>query len=235
MIPAYGMWIVVSALIGIGVLWLIGLIEDKHAAIYAGAVGAMGLLGFLDDVFGSREVGGFRGHFKELVFQRRLTTGGVKALGGGIVAVAIGASISRGDVLQLVLAAGLVALSANTLNLLDLRPGRASAAFFAGMATAILAAGFRVVSPWAVAAVVVPTIIGYWWDRNARAMMGDAGSNALGAVIGVTFAMSGPIWAQAAFLTLLLLLNIYSEKRSITEALERHPFLNGIDRLTGVR
>jgi len=234
MVPAaYGMWVVLFALLGIAVLRMLGLIEGGHAAIYAGAVGAMGALGLIDDLFGTREVGGFRGHFVKLFREGRVTTGAVKAIGGGIVALAIGASVSGGDVLQLVMAAGLVALSANALNLLDLRPGRASAVFFCGMA--VSAAGFGFVSPWAVAAVVLPAFIGYWWDRNARAMMGDVGSNALGAALGVTVALSAPAWAQAAFLALLLALNIYSEKRSITEAVESHPVLRQIDRLTGVR
>lgn len=234
MVPAaYGVWVVLFALLGIAVLRMFGFVETRHAAIYAGAVGAMGALGLIDDLFGARDVGGFRGHFVKMFREGRVTTGAVKALGGGIVALAIGVSISGANVLQLVLAAGLVALSANALNLLDLRPGRASAVFFFGMA--VSAAGLGFVSPWAVAAVILPAFVGYWWDRSACAMMGDVGSNALGAALGVTVALSAPVWAQAAFLALLLALNIYSEKRSITEAIDSHPILRQFDRLTGVR
>ena len=60
---------------------------------YTGIVFLMGLavitlLGLLDDLFGSRAVSGLKGHFKAL-FKGKLTTGALKALGGGLLAVLI--------------------------------------------------------------------------------------------------------------------------------------------------
>jgi len=218
--------------VGIGSAWWLGALQTRCAVIYGVAIATMGLLGLLDDLYGSREVGGFRGHFRRLFGEGRITTGAVKAIGGGVVALWLGARISGGDVLQWFLATGLIALSANTLNLLDLRPGRASVAFFVGIA---IAAGFGLKAPWAAAAICLPAAIGYLWDRKGLAMMGDVGSNALGAALGVTLALSLPAWAQIMVLSGVILLNAYSEKRSITEAIERHPILRAIDRLTGVR
>jgi len=231
----YGIYIVLFSLAGMSAAWGLDALSTEHAHLYGMPVGAMGILGLIDDLFGSREVGGFGGHFGRLLTERRLTTGALKAIGGGITAIAAGWGISGGNVIEWVLAAGLIAFSANTLNLLDMRPGRAGAAFFMGMLIAAALSGFRIKAPLAAASICIPAAIGYIWDRNGRAMMGDAGSNALGAALGVTFALSAPTWAQAAFLVLLVVLNVYSERRSITDAIERHPLLKKIDSWTGVR
>lgn len=242
MIPAaYGIYVVIAALLGIAAAWQLHRLDGRLAAIYAGAIGSMGILGLVDDLFGNRDVGGFRGHFRRLFREGKLTTGAIKAIGGGIAAIVIGAaisldaSISLKDVLKWLLATGLVAFSANALNLLDLRPGRAAAAFFAGLIIAVASAGFAVSGAWAVGAVALPAFVGYLWDRNARAMMGDVGSNSLGAALGVTLAVTAPTKAQIVFLFLLMALNVYSEKRSVTQAIERHPILKRIDSITGVR
>ena len=51
-----------------------------------GVLLAFGLLGFIDDRWGNRSVGGFRGHLKSL-FSGKPTTGGLKLIGGGIAAL----------------------------------------------------------------------------------------------------------------------------------------------------
>ncbi len=41
---------------------------------------AMAFVGLLDDTIGSKSSQGFNGHFKSLIFEKRLTTGAIKAI-----------------------------------------------------------------------------------------------------------------------------------------------------------
>jgi UDP-N-acetylmuramyl pentapeptide phosphotransferase/UDP-N-acetylglucosamine-1-phosphate transferase len=121
--------------------------------LYLGVMAAMWVLGAVDDIWGTREVGGFKGHFKKLLFERKLTTGALKALGGGAVALAAGWLIHPHDLLQAALAAMVIALATNTLNLLDLRPGRAVAVFFLGLGVTYILTCFRLVASPFIAAI----------------------------------------------------------------------------------
>ncbi|MGH9024309.1 MAG: hypothetical protein ACRDV9_14645, partial [Acidimicrobiia bacterium] len=82
-------------------------------------------LGFFDDVAGGPGVRGLRGHLRAMA-RGRLTTGGVKFLGGIALALIVARSID-GPVgpLRLLADGAVVALSANLANALDLAPGRA--------------------------------------------------------------------------------------------------------------
>ena len=95
------------------------------------ATGAVAFLGWLDDTLGDTRPKGFRGHILSLVRERHLTTGGLKALGGGIVAALCAAAFAR-DFLEWPVFALYIALMTNWLNLLDLRPGRCLKFYLAG-------------------------------------------------------------------------------------------------------
>ena len=82
-----------------------------------------GLFGVLDDRLGGRQHSGFRGHFGALI-SGQLTTGALKALGIPLLAL-LAVSMTSVTILDWLGDALLVALFVNTLNLLDLRPGRA--------------------------------------------------------------------------------------------------------------
>lgn len=202
--------------------------------LYLSVMAAMWILGAIDDIWGSREVGGFKGHFKKLIFERKLTTGAVKALGGGAVSLVAGHAIHPHSLLQAALAAIAIALATNTLNLFDLRPGRAVAVFFAGLGvTCIVTCGRLVASPLIAAIAAIALVFGIA-DSRGKAMMGDSGSNSLGAALGLTIALSAPNWIIPAIL-LFAAVHIYSEKRSITELIEQNRVLRAIDRYLGVR
>ena len=79
--------------------------------------------GAYDDLAGSGDRRGFRGHLGALA-HGEVTTGAVK-LGGIGAAGILGAAVSGGSPANVVINAGLIAGSANLLNLFDLRPGRA--------------------------------------------------------------------------------------------------------------
>ena len=109
------------------VLKLAGVYGGEVYTLYLAAVALICLLGLLDDLVGTRESLGFRGHFSRL-FKGELTTGAFKALGVGFVSLFLAVFLSS-DVMDVVVNTLLLALFTNLINLLDLRPGRAIKGF----------------------------------------------------------------------------------------------------------
>jgi UDP-N-acetylmuramyl pentapeptide phosphotransferase/UDP-N-acetylglucosamine-1-phosphate transferase len=66
-------------------------------------------------------------------------------------------------------------------------------------------------------------------------MMGDSGSNMLGAALGLTVALNTNLAFQWVIIALIAALHVYSEQRSVNEFIERNPILRTIDRRLGVR
>ena len=211
-----------------------GWVSWTHIRLYLGTMAAMWALGAIDDIWGTREVGGFKGHFKKLLIERRITTGAVKAIGGGVVALVAGFSVYHRNVPMALLAAVVIALSANLLNLFDLRPGRAVAVLFAGLGvTYIVTCGRLVASPVVGAIAAIALLFGVA-DSRGKAMMGDSGSNSLGAALGLTIVLSAPDWMLPA-IAVMAAIHIYSEKHSISGLIERNRVMKAIDRCLGVR
>ena len=125
-----------------------------------------------------------------------------------------------------VLTTGLVAGTANLLNLLDLRPGRAAkAGALAAAATLGGPAGGLVAGPLGATLAVLPA------DLGERVMLGDAGANPLGALLGLRLAAVDGRGARAALLAAVVALNLASERVSFTEVIEASPGLRELDRL----
>lgn len=192
------------------------------------AVVGFGLLGFLDDV---AEVGsdkGFAGHLRALR-QGRLTTGGLKLLGGVAVAVWVVAAFDLDRPGDLVVDALLVAGAANVGNLLDRAPGRTTKV--ALVAGAVLLA-FNWSEPPPGLAVVLGAALGLLaFDLREDLMLGDAGANALGAAIGLSVVFACPFAIRVAALGLVLVLNALSEVVSFSAVIARTPVLRELDRL----
>ena len=215
-------------------LGILGYARWDGVAVYLSVMGAMWALGMLDDLFGSREVGGFKGHFRKLLCEGKLTTGAVKAIGGGLVGIGAGWLLYPNDPWKWMATALVIPLAANTLNLLDLRPGRAAAGFFLGLAVTYIVVRGSLLDIWVVAGIALVALTFGVVDSRAKAMMGDSGSNALGAALGLTMAVNAPglmIFAIA----LMVAIHAYSEWCSISDLIERNPVLRSIDRRLGVR
>ena len=169
-------------------------------------VAGIAALGLADDLWSGPERG-IRAHLRA-----GGTTGVLKAFGIPALALALTRSAR---------AALLVSLSANALNQLDTKPGRALKAF---AACALFVRGpARAYAP--IAVLLAP------YDLREMTMLGDAGSNALGAVLGygsvATFTARGQRLAIAA----LAGLTVIGEVRSLGELIERTPGLSRLDRL----
>jgi UDP-N-acetylmuramyl pentapeptide phosphotransferase/UDP-N-acetylglucosamine-1-phosphate transferase len=194
-------------------------------------VTACTLAGVVDDVFGSGENRGLVGHAAALVRRGTLTTGILKAVAIVIsAALSVRAAAPSLPLTTLLMDAAIVALAANLSNLLDLRPGRAAKAYVAGAAALSLVTGLPAPAlvPVALAGAV---LAGMKDDLREGSMLGDAGSNPLGAALGYWVVLSTPLVARAVILVLLGLLHAYSERHSLTALIERNSVLRFLDGL----
>ncbi|MBQ1024793.1 hypothetical protein [Micromonospora sp. C95] len=214
------------------------------AATLVAGLGA-GAVGLYDDIVGARPeqktAKGFAGHLAALR-QGRVTAGLVKIVGVG--AAGLGAAIllaadrdvaghprrrrqgPLGRGLDVLFGAGVVAGTANLVNLLDLRPGRA---LKSGLLLGAPLSGGRhggIASGAAGAAAgLLPA------DLAEDVMLGDSGANALGAVLGVALAArTGPV-GRAGLLAVLAGLTAASEKVSFTKVIASTPGLRELDAL----
>ncbi|MFC4914054.1 hypothetical protein [Actinomadura gamaensis] len=201
----------------------------RAAALLAGT--GSGVLGGYDDLAGSGSSRGFKGHLAALA-RGEVTTGAVKILGigaTGLAAAALAGSPARtrtGRAADTLLNGAIVAASANLMNLFDLRPGRAiKVGLLAGTPLALTASGSAVVAaPLGAAAALLPE------DLGERAMLGDTGANALGALLGLA-ATRLPLAPRLAVLAGLAGLNAASEFVSFTKVIAANPVLNRLDML----
>ncbi len=187
--------------------------------------GGYGLLGFLDDARGTAEFRGFRGHLGALR-QGRVTTGLVKAAGGLILGGAAAVLVpGERDVLGRCAMALFLPLMANLLNLLDLRPLRALKCFWLGALPLALA------GPGPLLAVVGATVGYAPSEARRRLMLGDTGANLLGGLLGaaVAQALSTPVLVVGV--ALLLSLQLWAERNSISALIARTPLLRSLDDL----
>lgn len=184
------------------------------------------LIGFLDDVVGDRSSGGLSGHGRRLL-RGEITTGGLKALFGGLVALAAVAPLSASPA-EGILNAFIVAAAANGINLFDVRPGRALKMFFLSLFGLALLSfahpGWIIVLPGAASFVAFAPE-----DFGGRAMLGDAGANGAGALLGVALVIVGTTMVKAIVAVGLVLLHVATERGSITSFIEQRSWLRRFD------
>jgi UDP-GlcNAc:undecaprenyl-phosphate/decaprenyl-phosphate GlcNAc-1-phosphate transferase len=200
-------------------------VSARTAMALAGAGAAA--FGVYDDLAGSGKRRGLRGHLGALA-HGEVTTGTVKLGGLGATGLASGLLLGGGRA-DIVVNAGLVAGGANLLNLFDLRPGRAIKV--ATVSAALIAAGGKRGGAAAVAAPLGAGLAMAQEDLGERAMLGDGGANALGAMLGCAAAASLPRPARIAALAGIVALTAASEKVSFTKVIERTPALRWLDML----
>ncbi len=198
-----------------------------------GATLAAGTFGVYDDLYGNGDRRGIRGHLGAMA-AGQLTTGGVKILGigaAGLLAGAIVRSGPRDTAVDKLLAGVTIAAAANAVNLFDLRPGRAVKAAVIAAAPALLRPGADAGASAVRCAGLGAALAVLPEDLDERAMLGDAGANALGAVLG-TAAVAGAsrvgLAGRAAALTALALA---SEKVSFSRVIAGSPPLRALDGL----
>ena len=193
------------------------------------------LLGLLDDVAGVGQSGGFRSHVRSIL-SGDLSTGAVKLIGGAAAGILVAARVPLmdPDVLSALRDGAVVALAANLANLFDRAPGRSTKV---GALAFLGAVAVSRSSELAAPAVAVGAAVGLLWpDLREKMMLGDAGANPLGALVGFAWLVALPSaagrWALLAF---LVLANVASEVVSYTSVIDRVGPLRWFDRLGSLR
>lgn len=224
------------------------------ALVLPAVVAAVGysLLGVFDDVAGQGQSGGFRGHVGELA-RGRLTSGMVKLAGGAAlgvlvaswlpVAIPVGGTgwlelglvdIGAYELLTVVRDGAVIALAANLANLFDRAPGRTiKVATVAFAVAAVVSRSSLLAAPGAGIGAGLGLLRA---DLGERAMLGDAGSNALGALCGMAALVATPSGAgRWLLLGALVGANALSEVVSFTRVIDAVGPLRWFDRLGSVR
>jgi len=239
---AMGIGIVVPLLFALGTGTWVGAVDAVIGLSLLFGLSTLAFLGFVDDTCGDHTYQGWGGHWRALRAESLLTTGLLKAAGGGFVAlVAAAAGISGGrsvgpPLVPAVVTALFLALATNSLNLFDIRPGRAIKAFVAVTLVPLAALAFASRHPsvgsqvgavllWAMAAVMTYAP----WDFQAKAMMGDTGANPLGFLLGVGWVALLPFWAEVAGVVALLWFQRFAGRASLSELILRHAWLARLD------
>jgi hypothetical protein len=166
------------------------------------AIAAVAAIGLVDDLWSGRERG-FRAHLRA-----GATTGVLKLVAIPLVGLLATRRLSG---------ALLVGLGANALNQLDTRPGRALKAYV------LAAVALR--APLAGAILLLP------YDLRERWMLGDAGSNALGAMLGLSSVGRLTERGRWCAIGALAGLTILGERLSLGTLIERTPLLRSLDAL----
>ena len=192
-------------------------------------IAGMFAVGLWDDLKGDERPRGFAGHAAAL--RSGVWTGGlVKLIGGALTSLIAVFMFTRDVHYVVIVVAACVSLSANLLNLFDRAPGRALKVFVAGTVCLLIAemtdVGLILAAPLGAAVAALPL------DLKAKAMLGDAGANTLGALMGLGLILTtdseGWLWA---LLALLLALNVASERWSFSEIIARNRVLARLDQL----
>ena len=209
----------------------------RRAAVAASL--GYGLLGAVDDLAAVGDDRGFTGHLRA-VAHGRLTTGGLKLLGGGALGLALAGWAGEGrarpsgpvglaGLVGLAADGLLVALSANLGNLFDRAPGRTTkVALAAGSLLALATRGDERLVGVAATLGAGAALAGP--DLRERLMLGDAGANPLGAAVGLGVVLVAPAPARLGVLAVVAALNLASEVVSFSRVIDRVPPLRALDR-----
>jgi UDP-GlcNAc:undecaprenyl-phosphate GlcNAc-1-phosphate transferase len=194
------------------------------------------LLGLLDDALGRAGAAdsprGWRGH-AHAVAAGSFSTGAIKAVGA--FALAAYAVSGRGrENLDYLADLALLLLATNLFNLLDLRPGRVEKVFF--LLIAGLCLGGWTAEPLELLGLFIgPVLVGAWFTLRERALLGDTGSNLIGALAGVSLLETLGDPARLIALGVIAALNLFGEFRSISAVIDRVPLLRQLDSLGRLR
>ncbi|NLK20941.1 MAG: hypothetical protein GX308_02380 [Epulopiscium sp.] len=195
--------------------------------VYLFGLSFIGFAGIIDDFVKESKIKGLRSHLIRM-YQGELTSGGLKALIGGLAALYISFSFST-NLFDLIANIMLILFSINSMNLFDVRPGRALKIFL-GVGTILWIfskAPDRFLTLLGIGGVL-PILKG---DLREEHMLGDVGANILGYTIGFTEAITLSIRFKMVMVVLLILLHIIAEITSITTIIKKVPFLRYIDDL----
>lgn len=202
---------------------------NAEGMLFLSLMSCIGFIGLLDDLLGDKSTKGIKSHIKK-TFGGTLTTGFLKAFTGLVLSFIASAKISSG-LLEFITNLFVISLFTNTINLLDLRPGRAVKSFLAISFVLMISNIPRTfdILPLLMLHIISWVYISY--DLKETCMLGDTGSNVLGIALGYYSALLLDLSVKIILLLALTGINVLSEKVSITDIIEKSRILSYLDRL----
>lgn len=189
----------------------------------------MGFSGVIDDLIGDTTIKGLSGHIRSTL-QGRMTTGFLKAFTGFTVSGIVSFGISR-SYIEFIINVIIISLAANTLNLFDLRPGRAVKVFLAASLLLLAFSTVRVSEAIPIVILNITALFYIRYDLKEICMLGDTGANILGISLGYYCALLLGIKGKLGVLAVLAAINIVSEKLSINELINGSRLLSYLDNM----
>jgi UDP-GlcNAc:undecaprenyl-phosphate/decaprenyl-phosphate GlcNAc-1-phosphate transferase len=230
-----GAAVVVSAVVSLAVLAPLDGLADQGLLVpelgrWMPYILGVAFLGLFDDILGrgseTDSARGWRGHARAIA-QGRLSTGAVKAIGSlGLAAFVLQ---DRGvDGWQYVADIALLLLATNLMNLFDTAPGRTEKVF-ALLATGLSLGAWTLEPLKMLGPFVAPVAVASLYTVRERAMLGDTGSNVVGALAGIWLILTLGDTGRLIALAVILAITIYGEFRSLGKFVERVPLLRALD------
>ncbi len=189
----------------------------------------MGFSGIVDDMAGEKRIKGFRGHI-ESTLGGHMTTGFIKAATGILAAGIISQKIS-GGLLEATVNILVIALWSNTINLFDMRPGRAIKVYSIAALIMLYAALPDITAVLPLMALLVAVLAYSSFDLKEICMLGDTGANILGISLGYYSIVLLDSRSRLISAATLLVLNLAAEKISINTLIDCSRILSYLDSL----
>ncbi|OWZ84004.1 hypothetical protein [Natranaerobius trueperi] len=186
------------------------------------------ILGFIDDLNIERRKG-IIGHIYSFIFQGQITIGFIKASFGILIGGTFSIVLNKGFENIILLDTLLIALSANSINSLDVKPGRATkGALLFGILISLFTLETSIL-------IIYPAIIMLTYylkgDLKEEYMMGDAGANGIGSFFGGFAVIILPFQQKLVLLTVFIALHILTEFYSLSRIIKRSSILTFFDNL----
>lgn len=206
-------------------------VDADATLVVIAAVAGFCVLGLLDDLAAAGDDRGFTGHLRAMA-QGRLSTGGLKLVGGGLLAIVVSGTARQGGAGALLVDALLIALGANAGNLFDRAPGRTIKVGTLAMLAVLLLASAADRTQLTGVAILCGAALGLLvFDLGEELMLGDAGSNAIGATAALGVVLTCGLPVRIVVLITVLALNLASERVSFSRVIDAVAPLRYLDRI----
>ncbi len=222
-----GLLLIINYLMLFPLLFLYPMVDPLMPLLKGFLLGVVALIGIADDFMGDHSRG-FKGHVKVLLKEKRFTSGGLKAAVGLLSGVILGLYIGS-NVMDLVINALIFAFSVNLFNLMDVRPGRSLKLYIVFSFLLLLWGRDQIVLlsiPILGAALRILPL-----DLKEQGMLGDVGSNLLGASVGFFLVFIGELPIKIFLLGVFILFQWVGDHISFSKLIERNNTLRYLDNL----
>lgn len=195
--------------------------------ISLGYVIGIWIIGFIDDRYGSGEPKGIRGHIGVFLNDRRWTTGLIKAVGTILLAGVYTFLSQPQSGITSIMMFMLLCLFPHIMNLFDTRPLRVWKISL--MVSAVIVAFMPIPRFSTLVYVLTIFYLVYVMEGERKAVLGDNGATATGAILAIWLTHEGSMELQYFSVTILFLLLLAAERVSFSMWIAERPFFRWMD------